>query len=89
MNSSVGQLRKQGFEVVYCHKKTDNVSELRIRKNDSELIARECLFWIDIQTQRCFIKQFVYQNSLIGKKTTKENTSIEVCQETALVKLSP
>lgn len=88
VNSNVGQLRKQGFEVVECHKKTENVSELKIRNRESDIITRECVFWIDIQTQRCYVKSFANVNTLIGKKYSKDNNSIELCTESGNVNLN-
>ena len=82
MNSSVKDLTKNlGFEVVSWEKLTENVSELRMRKDESEIELKECLFWIDMKSQRCFIKQFVHSNSLIGRRIERDNDLIEICKE--------
>ena len=74
VNSSIKNLQKLGFEVLNCHKLSQKVSELKIQKKDSELLSRECIFWIDIEAQRCFVKRFLVTNSLTSQKRVRENT---------------
>ena len=70
-----------GFEVLNCHKLSQKVSELKIQKKDSELFSRECVFWIDIEAQRCYVKKFSVSNSLTGMKKVRENSQITLNQD--------
>ena len=88
INSNISLLKKSDFEVIECHKRTESLSELKIRHKESELVWRECVFWIDIFNQKCYIKSFSHNNTLIGRIITKENMSIEMCTETGQVKLN-
>jgi hypothetical protein len=58
VNSTIKRLQKEDFTVEECHKLSDNVTELVIKKQESEMLVRSCIFWIDIATRRCFIKNF-------------------------------
>ena len=68
VNSSIKSLQKQGFEVLNCHKLSQKVSELKIQRKDSEILSREVVFLIDIETQRCFVKKMQVSNTLTGQK---------------------
>jgi hypothetical protein len=51
-----------------CTKLTDNVSEIRIEKRESEYFTKTCIFWIEIVTRRCFIKEFRMLNTLLDNQ---------------------
>lgn len=40
---------------------------------DSEIFKRECLFWIDISAQKCYIKKIKSICHLTGRVLGKEN----------------
>ena len=58
VNSTIKSLQNQKFSVEECTKLSDNVTQLVVKKRESEIVMRQCIFWIEIPCRRCFIKSF-------------------------------